>query len=90
MDIIEIQATQETSESEAQDTKENSDKDEAVTPIYNRFQSLDDCDSLLELDTELQPQLQAREQEIYQMANDIALEANLQEHILEDSTMSNN
>ncbi|KAL2253120.1 UNVERIFIED_CONTAM: hypothetical protein Sindi_0106700 [Sesamum indicum] len=89
MDIIEIQATQETSESEAQDTKESSDIEETVTPIYNRFQSLDDSDSLLELDTELQPQVQAREQEIYQMANDTALEANLQEHILEDSTMSN-
>ncbi|KAL2251643.1 UNVERIFIED_CONTAM: hypothetical protein Sindi_2286600 [Sesamum indicum] len=89
MDIIEIQATQETSESEAQDTKESSDKEEAVTPIYNRFQSLDDSDALLELDTEHQPQVQAREQEIYQMANDIALESNLQEHILEDSTMSN-
>ncbi|KAL2253085.1 UNVERIFIED_CONTAM: hypothetical protein Sindi_0103200 [Sesamum indicum] len=89
MDIIEIQATQETSESEAQDTKESSDKEEAVTPTYNRFQSLDDSDSLLELDTELQPQVQASEQEIYRNANDIALEYNLQEHILEDSTMSN-
>ncbi|KAL2235289.1 UNVERIFIED_CONTAM: hypothetical protein Sindi_1261100 [Sesamum indicum] len=89
MDIIEIQATQETSESEAQDTKESSDKEEAVTPTYNRFQSLDDSDSLLELDTELQPQVQASEQEIYRNANDIALESNLQEHILEDSTMSN-
>ncbi|KAL2228338.1 UNVERIFIED_CONTAM: hypothetical protein Sindi_1813500 [Sesamum indicum] len=77
MDIMEIQATQETSESEAQDTKESSDIEETVTPIYNRFQSLDDSDSLLELDTELQPQVQAREQEIYQMANDTALEANL-------------
>ncbi|KAL2248287.1 UNVERIFIED_CONTAM: hypothetical protein Sindi_2681000 [Sesamum indicum] len=86
MDIIEIQATQETSESEAQDTNENSDKEEAVTPTYNRFQSLDDSDSLLELDAELHPQVQASEQEI---ANDIALESNLQEHILEDSTMSN-
>ncbi|KAL2246041.1 UNVERIFIED_CONTAM: hypothetical protein Sindi_2872300 [Sesamum indicum] len=89
MDIIEIQATQETSENEAQDTKESSDKDEAVTPIYIRFQSLDDSDSLLELDTKLQPQVQARKQDIYQMANDIALESNLQEHILEYSTMSN-
>ncbi|KAL2248352.1 UNVERIFIED_CONTAM: hypothetical protein Sindi_2687500 [Sesamum indicum] len=89
MDIIEIQATQETSKSEAQDTKESSGKEEAVTPIYNRFQSLDDSDALLELDTEHQPQVQAREQEIYQMANDKALESNLQEHILEDSTMSN-
>ncbi|KAL2240878.1 UNVERIFIED_CONTAM: hypothetical protein Sindi_0729000 [Sesamum indicum] len=56
MDIIDIQATQKTSESEAQDTKESSDKEEAVTPIYNRFQSLDDSNSLLELDTEPQPQ----------------------------------
>ncbi|KAL0288495.1 UNVERIFIED_CONTAM: Retrovirus-related Pol polyprotein from type-2 retrotransposable element R2DM [Sesamum angustifolium] len=54
MDIIKIQATLEASEIEAQDIQESSDKEEIVTPIFNRFQSLEDNDSLLELDLELQ------------------------------------
>ncbi|KAL0329139.1 UNVERIFIED_CONTAM: hypothetical protein Sradi_4900600 [Sesamum radiatum] len=54
MDIIEIQATLEASEIEAQDIQETSDKEEAITPIFNKFQSLDDSDLLLELDPELQ------------------------------------
>ncbi|KAK4381125.1 hypothetical protein Sango_2997600 [Sesamum angolense] len=115
MDIIEIQATLEASEIEAQDIQESSDKEEAVTPIFNRFQSLEDSDSLLELDPELQvipnstdstpgdyihdqgldsgilpqPQAQVGEHEINQNVNVKSLESNLQEHILEDSVISN-
>ncbi|KAK4389880.1 hypothetical protein Sango_2325000 [Sesamum angolense] len=115
MDIIEIQATLEASEIEAQDIQESSDKEEAITPIFNKFQSLDDSDLLLELDPELQvipnfidsmpgnymhdqgsdseflpqPQAQAGEQEILQNVNIKSLGSNLQEHILEDSVISN-
>ncbi|KAL0442005.1 UNVERIFIED_CONTAM: putative ribonuclease H protein [Sesamum radiatum] len=115
MDIIEIQATLEASEIEAQDIQESSDKDEAVTLIFNRFQSLEDSNSLLELDPELQvipnstdstpgdyihdqgldsgilpqPQAQVGEHEINQNVNVKSLESNLQEHILEESVISN-
>ncbi|KAL0302483.1 UNVERIFIED_CONTAM: hypothetical protein Scaly_3030500 [Sesamum calycinum] len=54
MNIIEIQATLEASEIEAQDIQESSDKEETVTPIFNRFQSPEDSDPLLDLDPELQ------------------------------------
>ncbi|KAK4403235.1 hypothetical protein Sango_1064200 [Sesamum angolense] len=54
MNIIEIQVTLEASEIEAQDIQESSDKEEIVTPIFNRFQSPEDSDSLLGLDPELQ------------------------------------
>ncbi|KAL0342393.1 UNVERIFIED_CONTAM: hypothetical protein Scaly_1901900, partial [Sesamum calycinum] len=115
MDIIEIQATLEASEIEAQDIQESSDKEEAVTLIFNRFQSLEDSNSLLELDPELQvipnstdstpgdyihdqgldsgilpqPQAQVGEHEINQNVNVKSLESNLQEHILEESVISN-
>ncbi|KAL0287957.1 UNVERIFIED_CONTAM: hypothetical protein Sangu_2668300 [Sesamum angustifolium] len=115
MDIIEIQATLEASEIEAQHIQESSDKEETVTPIFNRFQSLEDSDSLLELDPELQvipnstdstpsnyirdqsldsgilpqPQAQVGEHEINQNVNVKSLESNHQEHILEDSVISN-
>ncbi|KAL2226750.1 UNVERIFIED_CONTAM: hypothetical protein Sindi_2033700 [Sesamum indicum] len=56
MDIIKIKLPRKLVKVEAQDTKKSSDKEEVVTPIYNRFQSPDDIDSLLELDSELQPQ----------------------------------
>ncbi|KAL0396284.1 UNVERIFIED_CONTAM: hypothetical protein Scaly_0076800 [Sesamum calycinum] len=62
---------------------------EAITPIFNKFQSLVDSDSLLELDPELQPQVQAEEQKIHQNVNITSLESNLQEHTLEDSVISN-
>ncbi|KAL0307489.1 UNVERIFIED_CONTAM: hypothetical protein Sangu_3026900 [Sesamum angustifolium] len=50
MEIIEIQATQEASEIEIRDVQESSNKEEAVTSIFNRFHSLEDSDSFLELD----------------------------------------
>ncbi|KAL0291549.1 UNVERIFIED_CONTAM: hypothetical protein Scaly_2632300 [Sesamum calycinum] len=48
------EAILEASEIEAQGIQESSDKEEAVTPIFSRFQSLEDSNSLLELNLELQ------------------------------------